>query len=93
MFDFILLIVSFSKHIPTAQFFDQNRCAIREEIGSLPEPECFSAYAQALGVSRSRQVVLYDRGGMASAARAWLTFRVGRRFMNQKDRHGDMEIS
>lgn len=65
-------------HIPGALFFDLD--AASASTGSLPhmlpEPEAFSAFAGALGITPEMTVVVYDGSGVnLSAPRAWWMFR------------------
>ena len=41
----------------------------------LPSAAAFAAAADALGVSNSSTVILYDRAGIFSAPRVWWTFK------------------
>jgi thiosulfate/3-mercaptopyruvate sulfurtransferase len=66
-------------HIPGAAFVDLDRQLADppSERGRhpLPSPERFGAEMQALGVSASRPVVVYDAGPATAAARAWWLLR------------------
>ncbi len=42
----------------------------------LPSEQQFAAAADALGISNSDQVVIYDHSGIFSAPRAWWTWKV-----------------
>lgn len=65
-------------HIPGAQFFDIE--AISDHSTDLPHmapsPQAFAEAMGALGLRESDQVVIYDRQGLFSAARAWWTFKL-----------------
>ncbi len=71
-------MVEFEKaHIPGALFFDIDAISDR---GSplphmLPTPEAFAEAAGHLGLSRDKQVVVYDAQGIFSAPRVWWTLR------------------
>jgi len=67
-----------SSHIPGATFLDLNTCVRPTPTlpRNLPERECFAQYVRSLGVSRDQHLVVYDRGNMLPAARAWWIFRV-----------------
>ncbi|KAK2187611.1 hypothetical protein NP493_160g03029 [Ridgeia piscesae] len=66
-----------SKHIPSAVFFDLNKCVkpVPTLARNPPELACFTEYAQSLGINNDSHVVVCDRGGMVAAARTWWTFR------------------
>ncbi len=57
---------------------DMNHCVkpLPTLARNMPEPNCFTDYMQSLGVNRDSHLVLYDRGGMVSSARAWWMLRV-----------------
>ena len=65
-------------HLPGAQFFDIE--AISDHSTDLPHmapsPQAFAETMGALGLCASDQVVIYDRQGLFSAARAWWTFKL-----------------
>ena len=65
-------------HIPGAQFFDIE--AISDHSTDLPHmapsPEQFATAVGALGIAATDHVVIYDRQGLFSAARAWWTFKL-----------------
>ena len=65
-------------HIPGAQFFDIE--AISDHSTGLPHmapsPKHFAAAVGALGIGAGDEVVIYDRQGLFSAARAWWTFKL-----------------
>lgn len=65
------------EHIPGALYFDLNRCVnpLPQLPRNLPNPACFMEYARTLGISKDTHLVLYDRGSMMAAARAWWNFR------------------
>lgn len=65
-------------HIPGAVFFDQDKVV---EPGSdlphtLPRPELFGQFANAMGISEKDTIVVYDGPGMFSAPRVWWMFRL-----------------
>jgi thiosulfate/3-mercaptopyruvate sulfurtransferase len=66
-------------HVPRAVFVDLDRQLSDPPPGGgrhpLPRTERFTAEMQALGVSASRPVVVYDAGPASSAARAWWLLR------------------
>jgi thiosulfate/3-mercaptopyruvate sulfurtransferase len=66
------------RHIPGAVFFDID--AIADHATSLPHmlpsAEEFSTAAEALGVSNTSFIVVYDAPGLMSAGRVWWTFRM-----------------
>jgi len=65
-------------HVPGAVFFDID--AIADATVPLPHmlpgPEQFARAVGALGIGTGDRVVVYDTGGIRSAARVWWTFRV-----------------
>jgi thiosulfate/3-mercaptopyruvate sulfurtransferase len=65
-------------HIPGARFFDID--AVADHSAGLPHmlpaPEAFAAAIEALGVSSSSRVVVYDQRGIFSAPRLWWMLRV-----------------
>lgn len=67
-----------AEHIPGAQFFDIE--AISDHSTPLPHmapsPQQFALAMGGLGISAGDRVVVYDRQGLFSAARAWWTFRL-----------------
>jgi thiosulfate/3-mercaptopyruvate sulfurtransferase len=67
-----------SDHIPGAQFFDLD--AISDYSTPLPHmapsADQFAAAVGQMGISETDHVVIYDRQGLFSAARAWWTFRL-----------------
>jgi thiosulfate/3-mercaptopyruvate sulfurtransferase len=65
-------------HLPGARFFDLDTISDTHSPypHMLPSVESFARHAEALGVSASRAVVVYDAAGLFSAARAWWMFRV-----------------
>ena len=75
----VLCLIHCSKHIPSALFFDLNKCVKPQSTlaRNPPEPACFTSYAQSLGINNDSHVIVCDRGGMVGAARTWWTFRVG----------------
>ena len=66
------------EHIPGAQFFDIE--AVSDRSTDLPHmapsPKQFAEAVGALGIAASDHVVIYDRQGLFSAARAWWTFKL-----------------
>ena len=64
--------------IPGAQFFDLDGiCQPDTDLPHmLPTETAFAAAADALGISPTDTVVLYDRQGIFSAPRAWWTWKV-----------------
>jgi thiosulfate/3-mercaptopyruvate sulfurtransferase len=65
-------------HVPGAVFFDIDAVA---DTGSplphmLPTADEFARAVGALGIGTGDRVVVYDTGGVMSAARVWWTFRV-----------------
>lgn len=64
-----------ARRIPTARYYDLD--GIKDYSSTLPHmlpsDAAFSAAAEALGVSRDRPVVVYEREGVFSAPRAWWT--------------------
>lgn len=66
-----------SKHIPGAQFFDLNACVTPTALipRNLPDPACLQEYIRSLGINKDDDVILYDRGTIVAACRAWWTFR------------------
>ncbi|MFQ5346514.1 MAG: 3-mercaptopyruvate sulfurtransferase [Rhodothalassiaceae bacterium] len=65
-------------HIPGAPFFDIDGIADRASDlpHMLPRPQEFARAVGRLGVGSGDRVVVYDRGGVPSAARLWWMFRV-----------------
>jgi thiosulfate/3-mercaptopyruvate sulfurtransferase len=64
--------------IPGSRFFDiEGHGSDAESVlpHTLPNAQQFQAYAQALGVNASSSIVIYDRYGLYSSARAWWMFR------------------
>ena len=63
--------------IPNAVFFDIDVVAdhATDLPHMLPLPAVFAQAVEALGVSDADRVVVYDQGGVRSAARAWWMFR------------------
>lgn len=64
--------------IPGAQFFDLDGicCPDTDLPHMLPTEDAFAAAADALGISPTDTIVLYDRQGIFSAPRAWWTWKV-----------------
>jgi len=64
-------------HIPGAVFFDIDQIADRatDLPHMLPTPEAFAEGADALGLRREAQIVVYDAVGIFSAPRVWWTLR------------------
>ncbi len=65
-------------HIPGARFFDIDAVADHSTglPHMLPTPEAFATAVEALGVSSSSRVVVYDQRGIFSAPRLWWMLRV-----------------
>ena len=65
------------RRIPGAKFFDIDKVAdVNTDLPHmLPSSASFAAAADALGITNSSTVVLYDGLGIFSAPRAWFTFR------------------
>jgi len=65
------------QRIPGAVFFDIDKIADTSVPlpHMLPAPEQFSSAMKKLGIGDGMRVVVYDSGGMFSAARVWWTFR------------------
>jgi thiosulfate/3-mercaptopyruvate sulfurtransferase len=66
------------RHIPGAVFFDIDDIAddTIDLPHMLPPPEKFASRVRRLGIGDGNRIIVYDQGGMASAARVWWTFRV-----------------
>ena len=66
------------RRIPTAHFFDIDGVSDHASPlpHMLPSASAFSQHMAALGVSKQRPVVIYDRHGLLAAARVWWTLRV-----------------
>jgi len=64
--------------IPGAVFFDLEAASDKTSPlpHMLPTPEAFAAYAGALGISETDDIVVYDSLGLVSAARIWWMFRI-----------------
>ena len=64
--------------IPGAVFFDLEAASDKTSPlpHMLPTPEAFAAYAGALGLSETDDIVVYDSLGLVSAARIWWMFRI-----------------
>ncbi|CAL57428.1 Thiosulphate sulfurtransferase, conserved site [Ostreococcus tauri] len=62
---------------PETRFLDVDAVSDRDARAphQLPAPEAFEAAMEALRLKRSDNIVVYDRNGMFSAARAWWMFR------------------
>lgn len=73
-------IVEFkTSRIPGAQYFDLDVIADTTSTNlphMLPRDYQFSAAADALGISNTDYIVIYDRSGMFSSPRAWWTWKV-----------------
>jgi thiosulfate/3-mercaptopyruvate sulfurtransferase len=67
-----------AKRIPGAVFFDLEAASDHASPlpHMLPTAEAFAAYAGALGVSETDDIVVYDTVGLLSAARIWWMFTV-----------------
>ena len=65
-------------HIAGAVFFDIETIADTSVSlpHMLPSPEQFAQAVSGLGIGTGDRVVVYDTGGVMSAARVWWTFRV-----------------
>jgi thiosulfate/3-mercaptopyruvate sulfurtransferase len=65
-------------HIPGAVFFDIDEIADTASPypHMLPPPEKFSSRARKLGLGDGNRIVVYDGGGVRSAARVWWMFKV-----------------
>eukprot|EP00210_Caulerpa_lentillifera_P001356 g1304.t1 len=65
------------EHIPTARYFDTNGISDRsiDLPHMLPSETGFAASLDALDISPSDHVVVYDGMGLFSAARAWWMFK------------------
>lgn len=67
-----------AEHIPGAVFFDIEE--IKDPANPLPHmlppPEIFASKVRRLGLGDGNRIVVYDRKGLFSAARAWWSFRV-----------------
>jgi thiosulfate/3-mercaptopyruvate sulfurtransferase len=63
--------------IPGAVFFDIDEIADTSSPlpHMLPSPEKFASRMRKLGIGDGARIVIYDRHGVFSAARAWWTFR------------------
>jgi len=64
--------------IPGAQFFDlKNRFSDQSAPypNTCPSAEQFQTEARALGINADSQIIIYDRHGIYSAARAWYLFK------------------
>jgi len=61
----------------SAKFLDVDATSDRDASAphQLPAPEAFEAAIRELGLRESDDIVIYDRDGMFSAARAWWMFR------------------
>ncbi|KAH3852513.1 thiosulfate sulfurtransferase-like [Dreissena polymorpha] len=64
-------------HIPQSLHFNMYRCVNRtpERPVNLPDINCFTDYAQELGIWPDTHVITYDRFGPAPAYRTWWLFR------------------
>lgn len=67
-----------ARHIPGAVFFEIDEIADTSNPlpHMLPSPEKFASRMRSMGLGDGNRIVVYDGGGMSSAARAWWTFRV-----------------
>jgi thiosulfate/3-mercaptopyruvate sulfurtransferase len=65
-------------HIPGAQFFDIDKVADTSSDlpHMVPTAAAFSAHVEAMGISNSDTVVVYDSQGIFSAPRVWWLFQV-----------------
>jgi len=65
-----------AEHIPGAVFFDIDE--IKDPANPLPHmlppPEIFASKVRRLGLGDGNRIVVYDRKGLFSAARAWWSF-------------------
>ncbi|EOD8957306.1 3-mercaptopyruvate sulfurtransferase [Providencia stuartii] len=64
------------EHIPSAQFFDQDKVAdTRPPLPHmLPDAETFSRAVGEMGINNNTQVIIYAQNNLFSAPRAWWTF-------------------
>jgi len=67
----------FQGHIPGAVYFDIDEISDHaiDLPHTMPSAEFFAQKAGALGIRETDQVVVYDGGGLFSAARVWWMFR------------------
>lgn len=65
------------ERLPGAVFFDLDAVSDRESPypHMLPSPDAFAEAMEAMGVSESDDIVVYDAQGLFSAARVWWTLR------------------
>lgn len=65
-------------HVPAAQRFDLDLIADPDAplARTAPAPDVFAKHMEALGISETDHVVVYDSEGLYSAARAWWMFRL-----------------
>ncbi|KAK9837484.1 hypothetical protein WJX81_005947 [Elliptochloris bilobata] len=66
-----------ASRIPGSRYFDLDKISMPDTglPHMLPSPAAFGAAADALDISNSSAVVVYDRSGCFSAPRVWWTFR------------------
>jgi thiosulfate/3-mercaptopyruvate sulfurtransferase len=66
-----------NSRIPRAVFFDLDEIADTTSTlpHMLPSPEKFASRMRRMGIGDGARIVVYDRIGIFSAARVWLTFR------------------
>ena len=67
-----------SEHIPGAIYFDIDKVADTDAPlpHTLPSSVKFSSMVRKMGIGDGMRIVVYDRDGLFSAARAWWMFRV-----------------
>ncbi|MDT0575631.1 3-mercaptopyruvate sulfurtransferase [Croceicoccus sp. F390] len=65
-------------HIPGALFLDLGNLADNDAAGdnTLPDAPVFAARMEALGISRTDRVVLYDNSPLHSSARGWFIMQL-----------------
>jgi thiosulfate/3-mercaptopyruvate sulfurtransferase len=64
-------------HIPGAAYFDLEKISDHSTPNphTMPNKDDFSAAIRELGIDNEDHVILYDKGGIYPAARAWFMFR------------------
>lgn len=65
------------EHLPTAQYFDIDACAIKTQFPhTYPNESIFDAYVKKLGIEdKNEHIVLYDSQGVFPAMRVWYLFK------------------